>query len=317
MNYKICDIESIECIGEFKDEYVYDIEVNDDSHTFFANDILVHNSSYFITDLITKKLFGESDVKWTNKKIRTICNEIDGFVEVINKKVNDIIHAELYSPLECIKFKRETFCTEADFLSKKHYVLHVRDDEGVLVDKWKYVGVDVKKQEIPDTIKDILKILIERGMIENFDSYVYRGLLQEAWDKFRNIEEPEDLAFIKNYSTAKETLGFMKTGKGAQTHARSSIYYNQLIKKMEIEDKHEEIFVGDRMRYFHVKQNEFDIDAIGFKTEYPKEFKNMFQIDYETMFKKIVLAPMKGFEKNHKWVPIVPGAIVAMDIESL
>ena len=29
----------------FDDEYVYDIEV-DDTHTFFGNDILVHNSIY-------------------------------------------------------------------------------------------------------------------------------------------------------------------------------------------------------------------------------------------------------------------------------
>ena len=40
------EIESIECIGEFEDEYVYDIEMADDTHTFVANDILVHNSVY-------------------------------------------------------------------------------------------------------------------------------------------------------------------------------------------------------------------------------------------------------------------------------
>jgi len=40
------EIESIECIGEFDDEYVYDIEMDDDTHTFVANDILVHNSVY-------------------------------------------------------------------------------------------------------------------------------------------------------------------------------------------------------------------------------------------------------------------------------
>ena len=48
MNIKIEveDIESVECIGQFEDEYVYDIEVDDDSHTFVANNVLVHNSAY-------------------------------------------------------------------------------------------------------------------------------------------------------------------------------------------------------------------------------------------------------------------------------
>ena len=39
------NIESVECIGNFEDEYVYDIEI-DDTHTFFGNDILLHNSIY-------------------------------------------------------------------------------------------------------------------------------------------------------------------------------------------------------------------------------------------------------------------------------
>ena len=38
------EIEFCELSGEFIDEYVYDIEVDDDTHTFMANDILVHNS---------------------------------------------------------------------------------------------------------------------------------------------------------------------------------------------------------------------------------------------------------------------------------
>ena len=44
--YFFDDIESCEQIGEFEDEWVYDIEMNDDTHTFIANDILVHNSVF-------------------------------------------------------------------------------------------------------------------------------------------------------------------------------------------------------------------------------------------------------------------------------
>ena len=44
--YKLERVKLIECIGEFDDEYVYDIEMDDDTHTFVANNILVHNSVY-------------------------------------------------------------------------------------------------------------------------------------------------------------------------------------------------------------------------------------------------------------------------------
>ena len=46
MEYVFDEVESCEMIGEFKDEYVYDIEVNDETHTFIGNDILVHNSLF-------------------------------------------------------------------------------------------------------------------------------------------------------------------------------------------------------------------------------------------------------------------------------
>ena len=46
MDFEFIEIESCECVGEFVDEYVYDIEMADPSHTFIANDILVHNSVY-------------------------------------------------------------------------------------------------------------------------------------------------------------------------------------------------------------------------------------------------------------------------------
>lgn len=46
IEYVFDDIESCEMIGHFEDEYVYDVEVDDETHTFIANDILVHNSLF-------------------------------------------------------------------------------------------------------------------------------------------------------------------------------------------------------------------------------------------------------------------------------
>lgn len=43
---KIGNITFCNNVGDFDDEYVYDIEMSDDNHTFIANNILVHNSVY-------------------------------------------------------------------------------------------------------------------------------------------------------------------------------------------------------------------------------------------------------------------------------
>lgn len=50
MKLELVKIDSIEEIGNFEDEYVYDLEMADESHTFIANDILVHNTdSIFVS----------------------------------------------------------------------------------------------------------------------------------------------------------------------------------------------------------------------------------------------------------------------------
>jgi hypothetical protein len=43
-DFEIVEIDSIEEIGSFEDEYVYDLEMEDESHTFIGNDMLVHNT---------------------------------------------------------------------------------------------------------------------------------------------------------------------------------------------------------------------------------------------------------------------------------
>ena len=53
LKYEFEDIESVEQLEDFDDEYVYDIET--DNHMFFANDILVHNSNYMdLTDILNQ-----------------------------------------------------------------------------------------------------------------------------------------------------------------------------------------------------------------------------------------------------------------------
>lgn len=43
---RVSDVLRCECVGDFEDEYVYDIEMDDETHTFIANNMLIHNSIY-------------------------------------------------------------------------------------------------------------------------------------------------------------------------------------------------------------------------------------------------------------------------------
>lgn len=66
--YIFDDVVSCECIGEFEDEYVYDIEMDDETHTFIANDILVHNSLYISYEGILATIKGIEDMTVSQKR---------------------------------------------------------------------------------------------------------------------------------------------------------------------------------------------------------------------------------------------------------
>ena len=59
-------------------------------------------------------------------------------------------------------FKREVIADTGIFLQKKRYVMHILDDEGIPMDKYKYTGVEVVRSTMPDAIKPYVK-----GVIDN------------------------------------------------------------------------------------------------------------------------------------------------------
>ena len=68
LEYLFDEIEFCECIGEFEDEYVYDLEMMDDTHTFIADDILVHNSLYLSYDPLIKSIKGHENMSIEQKR---------------------------------------------------------------------------------------------------------------------------------------------------------------------------------------------------------------------------------------------------------
>jgi hypothetical protein len=113
-NYKLVDIEDIEDLGFYNDEWVYDLEMEDESHTFIANDILVHNTdSIFVSfkpamdhctwkDLVFNKEYLDSinepfsiisryDVKTDNPYLQVKCSLSDDD----SNKLNSILESNV------------------------------------------------------------------------------------------------------------------------------------------------------------------------------------------------------------------------------
>lgn len=313
-NFEIIPVNSdrikIEQLLDYDNEYVYDLEVEDNSHTFTTNNILVHNSIYVRLDAVLKYLFGTTDIDWfDNETFSKLKNFIDGDLQTkINSYCANFVCDNFKTDQRRIEFKREKISKVGDYLAKKRYVVLVRDNEGITYSEphFSYTGVDIKKNELPESIKNLLSDCVEGMISDDWSNDKFQEKIRELWDIFRNMSIQE-ISFIKNLNTPKLATGFLNMEKGAGSHAKAAEFYNQIITELNLIGKHELIKTSDRFHYLYIKSNnKYGINVIGYKDRWPTEFDNLFECDYEKMFDKTVMSPLKTFLINHNFANFDP-----------
>lgn len=284
-----------------------------DTDSIFIN--LYHPTTYFISENNLSNNIRE----WSDEYKMKFWNQLSNWVENdINPYINNLITTHCRtSQAGVLKYELEYLASGGIYEAKKRYICHKVIEEGMLCDKFKYTGIELKKATVPIQIKDFLKEIYQDTILKNWNEHTYHTYLNNCFDKFKTFPI-DSLALWKGYNTAKESVGFLQAQKGAGSHVRALQYYNALIKKLGIASKYPEIILGDKLRFFHINpNNEYGIDVIAYKDQYPKEFEGVFQVDYETMFTKLILQPLKGYEKALNFMSIDPSNQMEEDILSL
>lgn len=308
---EICDIDSVECLGVFQDEYVFDIEMCDDTeHTFFANNILIHNSVYLSMSLLNIK-FSEGS---------KITKEGYAHAEALEKKLNDGIvewaKASLNSKDCRLVFKREAMADVGLFLEKKRYVIHVLDDENIPCDKWKYTGVEVVRTTMPRAVKPHVKRLIET-MLSTRNISATNAVLSEMYNIFKElpIEDISKTNGISNYEKYASKCRDFNVVKGMPSHVKASYYHNMLIDKLGLDKKYPKIVSGDKVKHCYVETpNKYGIKCIGFKYKFPDEFKSILRPDRELLFEKIIFSVVERFYNAVNWIARKPSDQVYVEL---
>ncbi len=188
-DYIIEEIESVEDIGFFdEDEPVFDIEVEDDTHTFIGNDVLVHNSVY--------TTYGTFFDCWTPESLAKIPTQKDKIEWILNfnkkfvDKQNNQWCNELYTPRHgknIHEFELETISYAQIGLKKKKYLKGYAFVKGKFYDKPKVsgTGIELIKSTTPKLCRVILKDLMESLLLE-YDEHNKKEYLLQFNEKLRN-----------------------------------------------------------------------------------------------------------------------------------
>jgi len=214
-------------------------------------------------------------------------------------------------------FKRECIADVALFLQKNRYVMHILYDEGLKVDKFKYVGVEVVRTTMPNAIKPYAKKLIETMLLTQSQSQTNK-LLNETFEVFKKLA-PEEIAFVmgvKGYEKYEPQCRDFAVASKMPIHVKSAYYHNLILSKLG--NKVDTITSGDKVRYLYVdKQNKYGVSSIGFKYDYNAEFKDLFKIDYVLMFEKILYNSIQRFYDSVNWRIRKPTENVRTELDDL
>jgi len=271
------------------------------------------DSCYFSLECIKDQVPLKEDGEVSEKFYKTVNNLED----YLNTGITSWAKKNLLTKDSRFVFKRECIADVAVFLQKKRYVMHILDDEGLKVDKFKYVGVEVVRTTMPNAIKPYAKKIIETMLLTQSQNQTNK-LLNETFEVFKSLA-PEEIAFvmgIKGYEKYEPLCKEFLVAKGMPIHVKSAYYHNLIMSK--IDGKSETITSGDKIRYLYVeKQNKYGITTIGFKYDYNPEFQNLFTIDYVLMFEKILFNSIERFYDSVNWRIRKPTDNVKTELDDL
>ena len=302
IEYIIEDIESIEQLNNFDNEEVYDIEVNDNSHTFIANDILVHNSVY-----VTYGTFFESMTPEYRKKYSTdesILNWILKFNKEFLDKQNNQWCDEMYNPRHghnIHEFELETVSQAGIYLKKKKYL------KGLVFSKGKFMlghpkvsgtGIEIIKSTTPKLCREILTDLMNSLMFtyksENKKDYVmeFNQKLSDYRKKFytapaEDISQSVGVGAYKKYVVDDENELIL--GKQCPVSVQAVARFNYLAHKNGQDNLK---FYSGKIKYYNIMEGD-KICYFGFPAgELPEWAPPMSKV---VQWKKTVIEPINRF----------------------
>jgi len=311
MNYYLDEIESCEEIGEFDDEYVYDIEIDDDSHSFIANDILVHNSSYLSYSPIMQSVHYQGD------ELQFILH----FDKVIMKKLYSgflLEYAKRYGVANKQDFELETISESVLFFEKKNYLKNIRFDDGIFhnsLSNFSATGIKIVRSETPPFVRGV----DQNGGIWDFIKYLFANPddlnIKDILKIVKNIRKEFELEDIDNISSQTSCTDYsnkivndttdVEAVLGAHFSIKAAGLYNYLLNKnSEYKTKYDMIKNGKIKYYYcrHDKNNVFGYLRGMHPTEITQKEGVVF--DYDAQFDKTILKLCNSFLKALELPPI-------------
>lgn len=263
--------------------------------------IAMDTDSFFLNmEELVKQSF--DDVSDTDKIIDFMQKVADGPIQKELDKIFNVVF-EYTNAYEQLMFaKPEKLASTAIFCAKKRNILNVHSDEGVKFTKpkIKITGLEAIKSSTPSACRSKIKACIDIIMNNGNDELI--KFVSEFKKEFSSFPV-EEISFPKSVNGLTDYKGTNSLYiKGTPINTRGSLIYNNEIQKRNLGNKYPLIQEGEKIKYIYLKEpNPFMSNVIAYTETCPSEFELTKYIDYNIMFEKAFLDPLKIILDAIKW----------------
>ena len=269
------------------------------------------DSMYMSTLPIIKNrhpLCDESDELFMIKKTHEITEEVQSFINDSYKAYSNMFHCVKN---HSYKIKQELVAKSGFWLDvKKRYALLIVDKEGVKLEKPKLEvkGLDTVRSDFPNSMRifmeEIITNILEFKSKEFIDDYIKQFKEKINSIDVQDIARSSSVNGIGKYSGQKNPGGFTEIKKGAQSHIKGCIYYNDLINMFGLSKNYKYIRNKDKIKSVYLKDNPYKFESLSYRGfDDPPEIIDFIEkyIDRNKIFELLLVNKLNAFYKALNW----------------
>jgi hypothetical protein len=277
--YKIDEVAEVIELGTSNENF-YDIGMEDTPHTFFANGILVHNSSYMSAEPLAKldKIPEDKMLDYSIKLSKTIVHRINKFYEYMIPKVFNV-----HPSKNRIEIVPDVIAKKALWIKKKNYaLLKVFDMEKNVPlknksgkdGKLEVKGLAVVRSSFPAAFRKFGSTFLEELLRDFGQKELSEKLMsfEESIDNYSIIElaKTTSIKFVSqngdhDYNPHGRQL--FRYVKGTPAQVKAGLAFNDLLKVWKLDKQIPLLHHAEKIKWVYMLPNEYCIDALAFRAD--------------------------------------------------